>query len=189
MTPSASIGTAIRSIVVAYFRYLFVWAPGLIRVLNPPFSAYLRMGLPAGPNALVSVRGRKTGQMRSFPSALMELNGALYLQAAYPAAQWLRNLRVAGEATVTRGGLSETYRAREMPVEEAASLMQLAVAEYPRSRFLRRVLGEGDRPPVPVLHYFKVRVDDTPEEYLALARRFPLIELTLAASQTRSVPL
>lgn len=179
--PVSGIDTAIRSIVVAYFRYLFLWAPGLIRIINPVFAAYLRMGLPAGPNALVSVRGRKTGRMRSVPSAVMPLRGAVYLQSAFGDTQWARNLRASGEATIIQNGKTSTYRAREVPIDEAAPLLRSAVAAYPRSWFLRRILGAGDRPPIAVLHYFKVRVDETPEQYLELARRYPLFELTPVA--------
>jgi hypothetical protein len=39
------------------------------------------------------------------------------------------------------------------------------------------VVGPTTRPPVGVLHYFGVRVDETVDEYIADARRHPVFEL------------
>src|SRR5712692_5715707 len=45
------------------------------------------------------------------------------------------------------------------------------------SRTVSTESGPRARPPVAVLRWCRIRVDDTPEEYLAEARRHPLFEL------------
>lgn len=77
------LGVALRVIGVAYFAVVFTRAPWLVRVLNPVFSRVLGAGLPGGPNALIGVRGRKSGVIRSFPASVMELGDRRYLQAAF----------------------------------------------------------------------------------------------------------
>ena len=48
---------------------------------------------------------------------------------------------------------------------------------FRRSRLVGALLGPTVRPPVAVLHRYRFRIDDAPEEYLAEARRHPLFEL------------
>ena len=45
------------------------------------------------------------------------------------------------------------------------------------ARLIRAVVGPIERPPVAVLHYFRLRVDETLDDYIAVARRQPLFEL------------
>jgi hypothetical protein len=39
------------------------------------------------------------------------------------------------------------------------------------------LLGSRVRPPVALLRRYRIRIDDTPQDYLAEARRHPLFEL------------
>jgi hypothetical protein len=51
------------------------------------------------------------------------------------------------------------------------------LASFPRSQLVRRVTGPVDRPPVAVLHYFRIRVDDTIDDYMGTVRRQPVFGL------------
>jgi hypothetical protein len=75
------------------------------------------------------------------------------------------------------GGRAETFKATELDPENAGRLVRDLLAPFPKSRLIRAIVGSVERPPVPVLRYFKLRVDDTLDEYIALARRQPLFEL------------
>ena len=58
------------------------------------------------------------------------------------------------------------------------AILQRALAPYHhQSRLLRRLLGPRVRPPVGILRLVRLRIDDTPQEYLAEAQRHPLFEL------------
>src|SRR5690349_20083812 len=79
-------------------------APWLIKAPGGLFEAVLRLGIPAGPNRLVTIRGRKTGTPRTIPIAVAVIDGRRYMIGAYGDVQWVRNLRAAGQATVREHG-------------------------------------------------------------------------------------
>jgi deazaflavin-dependent oxidoreductase (nitroreductase family) len=136
-------------------------------------------GMPTGaPNILLIVRGRRSGIERTVPVAMLDLDGLWYVQATYGADGWARNLRVAGEATVIHpGGRRSPVHAVEVPPDEAAAVLRRVLEPCRTSRLLRGLLGPKVRPPVALLRRYRVRVDETPEDYLAEARRHPLFEL------------
>ena len=76
------------------------------------------------PMYLLTVRGRKSGQPRTVALALIERNGKRYLGSVYGIVDWVRNLRAAGEAVLTRRRRSETVTARELPPSEAALVLR-----------------------------------------------------------------
>ena len=67
---------------------------------------------------VLSVRGRRTGQLRTTPVNPLTLNGQRYLVAPRPQTQWVRNLRVAGEAGLRVGSRLEHVRAVELADDE-----------------------------------------------------------------------
>jgi deazaflavin-dependent oxidoreductase (nitroreductase family) len=149
----------------------------LFRLIGPLVRSVVSRGLPAGPNVLLTVRGRSSGRPRTTPVAMLELGGVRYLQASFGITNWVRNLRAAGEASVSRGSWSETFDVVELPPETAGPMLRDALAPFHRSRLPRTLLGPTVRPPAAILYRYHVRVDDTPEEYVAEARRHPLFEL------------
>lgn len=100
---------------------------------NPIISFLLRLGLPLGPQALITVRGRKTGLPRTTPVALSSIDGGWLLVSVYGHVEWVKNLRRAGEALVTRRRRSVPMRSHELLVEEAAPILRdlLASAGFP----------------------------------------------------------
>ena len=53
--------------------------------------------------SLLTVRGRTSGRDRTTPVSIFEHNGERYLFGTFGDTQWVRNLRVAGEAVLARG--------------------------------------------------------------------------------------
>jgi deazaflavin-dependent oxidoreductase (nitroreductase family) len=157
-------------------RVLTAFSLAFFRAFGPLIRRAIHRGI-AGPNVLVTVRGRRSGRPRTTPVAMLELGDARYLQASFGDVDWVRNLRASGEARVARGRWSETCTATELPPETAGLLMRTALAPFHRSRFVGAILGPTIRPPVAVLYRYRLRIDDTPEEYVAEARRHPLFEL------------
>ena len=76
------------------------------------------------PMYLLTVRGRKSGQPRTVALALIERNGKRYVGSVYGIVDWVRNLRAAGEAVLTRGRRSETVNAIALPTGEAAFVLR-----------------------------------------------------------------
>ncbi len=85
---------------------------------------------------LLTVRGRKSGQPRTIPIVTIERNGKRYVGSVYGIVDWVRNLRAAREAILTRGRRSETVNVIELPKEEAALVLQQDIkAGNPFARF------------------------------------------------------
>jgi deazaflavin-dependent oxidoreductase (nitroreductase family) len=154
------------------------FARQFFRVVNPLARRMMAAGVPTGSrNILLTVRGRRSGTPRTTPLSLLELDGRRFVQASYSEDGWVRNLRAAGQAIVTDHGRRVAVQTVELAPDKAAAILQRAVEPYRRSRLLRALLGQRLRPPVAVLRWCRIRVDDTPEEYLGEARRHPLFEL------------
>lgn len=99
-------------------------APLYVRMANVMMMTLLRGGVKVKgyggyPIYLLTVRGRKSGNPRTVPLALLEHSGTRCVACA-GVGDWVLNLRAAGEATLTRGRRSETVRVRELPPSEAA---------------------------------------------------------------------
>jgi deazaflavin-dependent oxidoreductase (nitroreductase family) len=114
-------------------------APWFARWGNVLTTPLLRAGVKlAGPGNypmyLLTVRGRTSGQPRTVPIVLLEQQGKRYLAATYGNVNWVRNLRAAGEATLTRGRRAETVTARELPPEEATLVLRTEVKRTPLAR-------------------------------------------------------
>jgi len=172
-----AINQRLGALVVAAFAIGFTRMPWLIRLLNPVLGWLLTTPLPAGPNALLTVRGRRTGRPRTAPVAFLDLGERGLLQAAAPDVSWVRNLRESSEAVIRRGAVTRKFDATELAPETAGPILRELLAAFPRSRLVRAVVGPNARPPVAVLYSFRLRVDDAVADYIALARRQPVFEL------------
>jgi deazaflavin-dependent oxidoreductase (nitroreductase family) len=91
-----------------------IQAPALVRASNPITRRLLRIGLPMGPNVLMTVRGRSSGEPRTAPVAIAEIDGRRYVVGAYGAVHWVRNLRATGEADIHVQGRTEHVLATEL---------------------------------------------------------------------------
>ena len=76
------------------------------------------------PMYMLTVRGRKSGQPRTVVLAIIQRNGKRYVGSPFGIVDWVRNLRAAGEAILTRGRRSETVNVTELPKGEAALVLQ-----------------------------------------------------------------
>jgi deazaflavin-dependent oxidoreductase (nitroreductase family) len=140
-------------------------APLFVRLGNVLTTALLRagvklVGLGNYPMYLLTVRGRKSGHPRTVSIAIIERNGKRYLGAPFGVVDWVRNLRAAGEAILTRGRRSETVNAIELPSREAALV-------------LREEIKGGN----PFARYFGVSVESSLEEFERAAVSHPVFLL------------
>jgi deazaflavin-dependent oxidoreductase (nitroreductase family) len=105
-------------------------APAVVHWSNPIARAALRLGLPAGPNVLMTVRGRKSGQPRTAPVAAIEIDGARYLLGAYGDVQWVRNLRAAGVADLRLHRQERHFISRELDHDAAVTFYRRTLPDY-----------------------------------------------------------
>jgi deazaflavin-dependent oxidoreductase (nitroreductase family) len=101
-----------------------------VRFSNAIVTALLRAGLnPRAPGGfgrmtLLTVRGRASGAPRTVPVVMGERGGQRWLVSPFGEVNWARNLRAAGEATVTRGRRVETISVVELSASEAAPVLK-----------------------------------------------------------------
>src|SRR5438552_17684778 len=75
--------------------------PFFVPLFNPIARRMLRGGVPLGPNALLTVRGRSSGVDRTTPVAVVAIGGRRWVIASFGDVNWARILRAAGVATLT----------------------------------------------------------------------------------------
>lgn len=115
--------------------------PAFVRSTNGLVSRLARLGVPLGPNALITVRGRKTGKPRTTPVAVVGVAGRRWVQSPFGDVQWTRNLRAAGQATLTTGRRTEDVTATALSREEAAAFYRDVLGPYLDRSFFGRVAG------------------------------------------------
>src|ERR1041385_7514588 len=98
--------------------------PGYVGVFNPIARRVLKAGPLMGPNALITVRGRKSGVPRTTPVAVVEIGGRRWVVGTFGDTNWVRNLRAAGGATMSVGRRREEVRAEELSVEDRVSFFR-----------------------------------------------------------------
>ena len=122
--------------------------PGYVAVFNPIARRVLKAGALMGPNALITVRGRKSGLPRTTPVALVEIDGRRWVIGTFGDTNWVRNLRAAGEATVSVGRRREDVKAAELVGEDRISFFRHVLTPYVKrlriGTLLLSVLGARD---------------------------------------------
>ena len=93
-------------------------APRWVTFFNPIAKTLLSVGVPLGYNALLTIRGRRSGEPRTTPIAIIDTDGRRWVWAPFGEVHWVQNLRAAGRATITVRGRSEEVRARELDESE-----------------------------------------------------------------------
>jgi deazaflavin-dependent oxidoreductase (nitroreductase family) len=107
-------------------------APGFVGLFNPIARRLLKAGPLLGPNALITIRGRKSGVLRTTPIALVEIDGKRWVIGTFGETNWVQNLRTAGKATLTVGRKSEEVEATELSRTEGAAFFRDVIGPYVR---------------------------------------------------------
>jgi deazaflavin-dependent oxidoreductase (nitroreductase family) len=105
-------------------------APAFVRAPNGLVRWLLGHGAPLGPNALVTIRGRTSGEPRTAPIAISEIDGRRYVLGAYGDVNWTRNLRAAGEADVQFRGRNVHVQAIELDPAAAEEFFGVTLRRY-----------------------------------------------------------
>jgi putative drug exporter of the RND superfamily len=88
--------------------------PSWVAGFNPIAKLLLAAGVPILFNALVTIRGRKTGLARTTPLAVITVSDRRWVWSPWGESNWVRNLRAAGRATVTARRRKEEVAATEL---------------------------------------------------------------------------
>jgi deazaflavin-dependent oxidoreductase (nitroreductase family) len=136
--------------------------PRWLAVVNPVMRAAARLGAPV---VVLTLRGRRTGRLRRTPVSPMDLDGARYLVAGYPGAQWVLNARAAGVGELSTGRRREQVRLVELDPEQARPVLREFPVRVPSA--------------VPVMVRAGVVPDASPDAFAALTGRCAVFRLEL----------
>ena len=139
--------------------------PRWLKLANPVIVALQRRGVVIGTMRLLSVPGRKSGELRTTPVSPMTTDGERYIIAGFEGADWVKNVRSAGWGILARGRKEERVNLVELPTGERAPVLR---------KFPPKVLHG--------VQYFRqlYGIDGTPEEFEALASRCPVFRVEVA---------
>ena len=135
---------------------------------NPIVSFLLRLGVPMGPQALLTVRGRNSGLPRTTPVALNPHDAGWLLVSVYGRVDWVRNLRAAGEAVVTKRRRTFPVTSHELTADQAAPIVRDLLVSL--SPIVRPVIGS----------YFATDLSAPIEAWQEEAHNHPVFILTPA---------
>jgi deazaflavin-dependent oxidoreductase (nitroreductase family) len=86
--------------------------------------------MPLGPNRVLTIRGRRTGQLHTIPLAVAEVDGRRWVIGTFGETNWVRNLRAAGEAQLEIDGQRRQVNAVELTHEQAADFFSNVIVPY-----------------------------------------------------------
>lgn len=107
--------------------------PRWVTLFSPVLRSLLARGVPLGPNALVTVTGRTSGQPRTVPLAIIDVEGRQWVWSPWGDVHWVRNLREAGRADVERRGRRTTVRATELDAAERVAFFRDVLGPFARA--------------------------------------------------------
>ena len=110
--------------------------PRWVPYFNPVARLSLAVGVPMGPEVLLTVRGRRSGLPRSTPVTICQNAGRRGVISPFGETDWVRNLRAAGHATLTVGRRHEEVTAVELGPIEAAEFIRDVLAPHARRTWL-----------------------------------------------------
>jgi deazaflavin-dependent oxidoreductase (nitroreductase family) len=102
----------------------------VVRFADPLVRRLLLMGVPMGPDTLLTVRGRRSGRPRTTMVAVLEMEGRRWVVAAYGDVNWVHNLRAAGEAKVWIRRQWVPVRAVELAPDERTAFFRDRLVPY-----------------------------------------------------------
>jgi deazaflavin-dependent oxidoreductase (nitroreductase family) len=109
--------------------------PEDVQALNARLIADPSLTENMGPVHVLTVTGRNSGKPHTTPVSPVTFDGRRWIVAGWADADWVKNLRANGSATLTKGTRTEQIRATEAPPEQAARALQAFVKERGGGRY------------------------------------------------------
>ena len=134
-----------------------------VHVFNRTVQALTRAGISVMGSRVLAVRGRKSGEWRTTPVNLLTLDGATYLVAPRGQAQWVRNLRAAGEGELRVGRRVQRFTATELADQDKPPVLRA---------YLKRWAWEVG------MFFENITPESTDEQLLGIAPGFPVFRVS-----------
>ncbi|MGW4844909.1 nitroreductase/quinone reductase family protein [Nocardia brasiliensis] len=102
-----------------------------INKLNGLVKLLQKLGISFSDMHILTVPGRRTGELRTVPLSVLRIAGERYVFQAYGKSAWVANVRAASTVTLSRGRRSSVVRMVELPVAERRTLLRDQIANGP----------------------------------------------------------
>jgi deazaflavin-dependent oxidoreductase (nitroreductase family) len=132
---------------------------------NNVVAGMTKMGVSVWGSRVLSVRGRKSGEMRSTPVNLLTVDGQRYLVSPRGHSQWVRNIRVVGEGELRVGRRVERFVPTELADADKPAILR---AYLKRWKFEVGVFFDG------------VDATASDEKLLEIAPGYPVFKIATA---------
>ncbi len=99
-------------------------------VFNKAIAGLTGLGVSIMGSRVLEVKGRKSGQWRSTPVNLLDVDGDRHLVAPRGNTQWVRNMRAAGGGRLRLGRKTEDFKATEVPPAEAVPILRAYLKKW-----------------------------------------------------------
>jgi deazaflavin-dependent oxidoreductase (nitroreductase family) len=139
--------------------------PWWLKPANKIFIQMSRLGMKFGGESpvVLTARGRRSGRERSTPVTPMTVDGKQYVVAGFPGADWVANVRAAGQVSLARGRHTQAVRMVELSPEDSRPVLRAYPAQVPTGVGFMKRAG--------------LVTDGRPEEFEALAGRCAVFRL------------
>jgi deazaflavin-dependent oxidoreductase (nitroreductase family) len=139
-------------------------APGWFtrNVFNRAVAFLTRHGVSVLGSRVLAVKGRSSGQWRTTPVNLLQVDGDRYLVSPRGEGQWVRNIRAAGGGELRVGKKVEPFRAVEVADDDKPAVLRPYLKRW---KFEIGVFFEG------------VGADASDDELRAIAPRHPVFRV------------
>ena len=105
-------------------------SPWMDRRFNDVVAWFTAHGVSLLGSRVLTVAGRRSGEARSTPVNLLELDGRRYLVAPRGNTQWVRNARAAGEGELRVGRRVDRVALTELPVEQRVPVLRVYLRRW-----------------------------------------------------------
>src|ERR1700760_5103286 len=99
-------------------------------VFNKSIAGLMALGISVSGSRVLEVKGRKSGEWRSTPVNLLEVEGERYLVAPRGHTQWVRNMRVSGGGRLKLGRKTEDFEATELTPDAAVPVLRAYLKKW-----------------------------------------------------------
>jgi deazaflavin-dependent oxidoreductase (nitroreductase family) len=131
-------------------------------VFNKMVGGLTAMGISLMGSRVLEVKGRKSGEWRTTPVNLLEVDGQQYLVAPRGNTPWVRNMRVAGGGRLKLGRKTEDFKSTEILDDSRAAILRAYLKKW---KWEVGVFFDGVGP------------DSTDEQLLAVAPDHPVFKI------------
>lgn len=108
----------------------------------------LSLGLPLGPLQLLQTRGRRTGQLREVPVAVLRTGTQQWLVSPFGSVAWVTNVRANGDAHLRRGSRIQDIRLVEVHDDTVPALLRTYRRRFAAVPFVRAAFDATGRSPL-----------------------------------------